>query len=148
MKRVKYWLIPILVAVGISVAVVAFNVAAAKASTGQCWTKTASHTFGTWWTGYGQRITDNSTFCANAAGTKLVYRSTHVSGDTIFCSVDSVSNYKIAGAADGSTYYVDWVDEVHFTCPTNIPYLTVHPDDKIAMEATDYGLYKLYWSND
>jgi hypothetical protein len=134
------------VAIGLvlSILILGINSAAARASN-ICWTKSASHTFGTWDTGFGQTVTDTTEFCANASKTKLVYRATHVGYGTIFCWENSASTYRIAGAADGSTYYVEWVDEVHFTCPTNFPAIFIHPDDKIALLAEYNGGYQIYW---
>jgi hypothetical protein len=85
-----------------------------------CWTAAMSHGWGTF--PMNQRIWEDRTWCATFVGGKISYRTTHIHGETTFCSWDNPYTYRVSGGT-GFT----WIaarDGMTFTCPTNIPWIS------------------------
>lgn len=150
-RPLRYYLIPVAIAIVLSILVIGVNKAAAAET---CYQHTFTHTWGTWDLGYGQRITDTTTWCVakhwTSSTTYVPYissKSTHISGDTIFCSVDygSAQHWKLAGGVGYPNQQIWWEDEIDFTCPTNIPFVNIHRQDKMAMWVKWNGTHELYW---
>ncbi len=146
--KLKRILVAVLIAVGISITMVILNSAVANATV--CNSYSASRSWGTW--PYNQTVTDHSYICVDRATAKITYKSTYVDSGSPLCTVDDRYHYTIGGGV--GTYYIDWVDGSHMTCPTNIPFIFVHRDDQMAImfaiSETEPSLilkYKVYWTN-
>lgn len=114
---------------------------ATVSTTNPCWFRGANHQWGV--TPVEQILEDRTYWCANPAETLVTYRSTTVGQAQDICGAKGAYQYRIAGAANGTTYYVEWDDVGSWTCP--IPYVGWSVQDQMALYATSYGTYTMYW---
>ena len=109
-----------------------------------CWFHQFSHQWGI--APVQQVLIDKVNWCANNAETKLIYRSSQVSEQTDVVVQGSTTQTHLAGAADGSTYYVEWEACGNFTL--GLPYhIGYNVQDCMAMWVRDDGGYDNYWHN-
>lgn len=109
-----------------------------------CWFHQFSHQWGV--QPFDQILIDKVYWCANSSKTKLIYRTSQVSEQTDVVAQGSTSQTHLAGAADGSTYFVEWEACGNFTL--GLPYgIGYNVQDCMAMYVTDTGGHSLYWHN-
>lgn len=123
--------IAVAIGLGLSALFFSINIAAAKAGTTNCVSRTSSHTWGTV-PGFHQTVTATSQFCYNTKTGIITSRSTSVNADSLLCSIDDTYNQKLTGGT--GNYYVEFKVGSHMSCPTNIPYVQVHRDDYMLIE--------------
>jgi hypothetical protein len=88
-----------------------------------CWEHSPWTQWGTW--PYQQRVTDHTYWCA-VYGRYITYRAQHVLLGTSLCSHSSPYGFRISGGVNHS-----WVETQaggSFSCPTTIPWFTLHYD--------------------
>jgi hypothetical protein len=93
-------------------------VATAAAST--CWYITWNHSHGTW--PYDQHISLHTTWCGN--GSWITSRSSWTSHDETLCDGHDAYARKILGGVGYSSVTVE--GGAYFSCPTTIPWITIH----------------------
>jgi hypothetical protein len=99
-----------------------------------CWSNTMWGQWGIW--PYQQRVNDNTYWCA-VYGQYITYRSTHVTWSTTLCDGGDAWSFKINGGVGYS-----WVQEqsgAHFSCPTAIPWITIHTSRWIDVSRNAWG---------
>jgi hypothetical protein len=109
----------------------AASAASAAALTG-CWANAAWHQWGTW--PYEQKITDTTYWCAVIGG-KITYRSSTPTASGTLCGVSWRSAALVAGGAGFTLFTVR--TSAGFSCPTVIPWVTLHPSHW--MDVTRYA---------
>jgi hypothetical protein len=97
--------------------------AAVAAATG-CTAWDSPWRWGTW--PYEQTVTDHTYYCA-VAGDHITSRSTTVTAGGTLCGVESRDNWIVSGGI-GYFWMVVHV-QARFSCPTVIPWVTLHPTD-------------------
>lgn len=107
--------------------------AAVDASTG-CASYRSGWRWGTW--PYDQLVYEHTYYCA-VTGQYITYRSTVVTAGGTLCSAESRDNWITSG---GIGYF--WMvvhAEVRFSCPTAIPYVSLHPTDWLETSYNAWG---------
>jgi len=107
--------------------------AAVAASTG-CASYRSGWRWGTW--PYDQLVYEHTYYCA-ATGQYITYRSTVVTAGGTLCSAESRDNWITSG---GIGYF--WMvvhAEVRFSCPTAVPYVSLHPTDWLETSYNAWG---------
>jgi hypothetical protein len=87
-----------------------------------CSANSAWHEWGTW--PYQQRITDTTYWCA-VYGDYITYTSSTSNGSGTFCGTSWTSSQLISGGI-GYSWFVTR-SSAGFTCPTAIPWVSLHP---------------------
>jgi hypothetical protein len=87
-----------------------------------CSANAAWHEWGTW--PYEQRITDTTYWCAVYGG-HITYRSSSVNGSGTLCGTGWTSSQLISGGIGYSWFVLR--SSAGFSCPTVVPWLTLHP---------------------
>lgn len=106
---------------------------AVAAATG-CAAYRSWRSWGTW--PYDQQVYDNTYYCF-VLGSSITSRSTAVSTGGTLCGTESRSNWIVSG---GIGYF--WMvvhAEARFSCPTVIPWVTIHPTDWIETSYNAWG---------
>lgn len=106
-----------------------------------CWFQTASKKWGIG--DLSVSLSDRTYWCGYYNG-NLTYRSTNVVPYSLVCSHNNTGQQRIAGAANNTAYYVEWYDYSTFACP--VPYIGINFYESIALYATSYGKYVMYWT--
>lgn len=132
-----------LVAVGIGlllgVCFIAFNTAVARAD--DCMSASDTETWGVW--PYEQYVTDHTYFCWGWQDGKkaITYRTdsvtAHGNNTGGLCDATGTKHWLIGENA----FYRDWTVEGDFFCPTDIPYVNLHPSDKFNVWVNATGTY-------
>jgi hypothetical protein len=107
--------------------------AAVSASTG-CASYQSGWGWGTW--PYDQQVYDHTYYCA-VTGQYITYRSTVVTTGGTLCSAESRDNWITSG---GIGYF--WMvvhAQARFSCPTAIPYISLHPTDWLETAYNAWG---------
>jgi len=107
--------------------------AAATAAT-SCWATTWWRQWGTW--PYEQKIADTTYWCA-VYGDHVTYYSSTVNGTGTFCGTSWTSSQLISGGI-GYTWFV-LRSSAGFSCPTVIPWVTLHPSHYTDVSRNDWG---------
>ena len=100
----------------------ALVVGVAPAATTACSANAAWHQWGTW--PYEQRITDTTYWCAVYGG-QITYRSSSVSATGTLCGSNWTTSQLISGGIGYSWFVMR--SSAGFSCPTVIPWVTLHP---------------------
>jgi hypothetical protein len=107
--------------------------AAVAASTGCASYRSGWH-WGIW--PYDQLVYEHTYYCA-VTGQYITYRSTVVTAGGTLCSAESRDNWITSG---GIGYF--WMvvhAEARFSCPTAIPYVSLHPTDWLETSYNAWG---------
>jgi hypothetical protein len=111
----------------------ASTTAAVAASTG-CASYRSGWSWGIW--PYDQLVYDHTYYCA-VTGQYLTYRSTVVTAGGTLCGVESRDDWITSG---GIGYF--WMvvhAQARFSCPTAIPYVSLHPTDWLETAYNAWG---------
>jgi hypothetical protein len=106
---------------------------AVAASTG-CASWQSGWGWGTW--PYDQQVYDHTYYCA-IAGDRITSRSTTVTAGGTLCGTESRDNWITSG---GIGYF--WMvvhAQVRFSCPTVVPYVSLHPTDWLETSYNAWG---------
>ncbi|HVA31835.1 MAG TPA: hypothetical protein VMU58_11255 [Gaiellaceae bacterium] len=107
-----------------------------------CWNGQIHGSWGYW--PYNQTVYDSTYWCAVSGGA-LSYRSTNVTHSATLCSGSGDYTFRISGGV-GYTYVAYQVG-ASFTCPTDLPWITVYRSDWLDDEVNDYGSMFTYASS-
>lgn len=99
-----------------------------------CWTEASWGHWGTW--PYDQKITDTTYWCAKY-GVKVTFRSTSVTAGGTLCGVSWRAGQLIAGGTGFPSFTMR--SSVGFACPTDIPWIVLHPSHHIDVSRDDRG---------
>jgi hypothetical protein len=106
---------------------------AIAASTG-CASYQSGWGWGTW--PYDQQVYDHTYYCA-VTGDHITYRSTTVTTGGTLCGTESRNNWIVSGGI-GSFWMVVHA-EARFSCPTVVPWVTLHPTDWLETSYNAWG---------
>ena len=107
-----------------------------SASRPSCWANAMWHQWGTW--PYQQRITDTTYWCA-VYGSHITYRSSSTTASGTLCGVSWREKQLIAGGVgQGFTYFTNRAS-AGFSCPTTIPWFTIHTTHHEDIRRNDTG---------
>ena len=120
-------------AVGLGSAGTTTAAVAAADATG-CAANAAWWQWGTW--PYEQRITDTTYWCA-VWGDHITYRSSSVNGNGTLCSTNWTSSALISGGIGYSWFVMR--SSAGFSCPTVIPWITLHPSHYLDVSRNAWG---------
>jgi len=109
-------------AVGVAGAAKGSTLPAATAGSTACWANAMWHQWGTW--PYEQKITDTTYWCA-VYPSRITYRSSSTTTDGTLCGTSWRSSQLIAGGIGFSWFTIR--SSAGFSCPTAIPWVTLHP---------------------
>jgi hypothetical protein len=110
------------------------STAAAVAAASGCAAYQSGWRWGTW--PYDQEVYDHTYYCA-VTGQSITYRSTVVTIGGTLCSSESRDNWVTSG---GIGYF--WMvvhAQARFSCPTAIPYISLHPTDWLETSYPAWG---------
>jgi hypothetical protein len=110
------------------------SVAQAIAASTGCASWQSGYGWGTW--PYDQEVYDHTYYCA-VSGDHITSRSTRVTVGGTLCGAESRDNWVTTG---GIGYF--WMvvhAEARFSCPTVIPYITLHPTDWLETSYNAWG---------
>jgi len=99
-----------------------------------CSANAAWHEWGTW--PYQQRITDTTYWCA-VYGDHITYTSSSATGSGTLCGVDWTSSQTVSGGV-GYSWFVTR-SRAGFSCPTVVPWLTLHPSHYVDVSRNAWG---------
>jgi hypothetical protein len=103
----------------------------------KCWSNQAWSEWGTW--PYQQRITDTTYWCA-VYSNHITYRTSTTTASGTLCGVAWRSMMVIAGGVGrGFTYFTNRA-AAGFSCPTVIPWITIHTSHHEDVKRNDRGL--------
>ena len=88
-----------------------------------CWASAYWHQWGTW--PYQQRITDTTYWCA-VYGSHITFRSSTATASGLLCGVSWRARQLIAGGVGPGFTYFTMRSSAGFSCPTAIPWVTIH----------------------
>lgn len=114
---------------------------AAATAAEYCWQHSPWMQWGTW--PYQQRVTDHTYWCA-VYGRYITYRTQYVRLGTTLCDHSGAYGFRISGGVNHS-----WVETQaggHFSCPTTIPWFTIHTDRWFRVARNAWGNWA-YTSN-
>jgi hypothetical protein len=106
---------------------------AVAAATG-CAAYQSWRSWGTW--PYDQQVYDHTYYCV-IVGSRITSRSTSVSTGGTLCGTESRSNWIVSGGIGYSWMVVH--AEARFSCPTVIPWVTIHPTDWLETSYNAWG---------
>jgi hypothetical protein len=110
------------------------SAAAAVAAATGCASYQSGWRWGTW--PYDQEVYDHTYYCA-VTGQSITYRSTTVTVGGTLCGAESRDNWITSG---GIGYF--WMvvhAQARFSCPTAIPYVSLHPTDWLETSYNAWG---------
>jgi hypothetical protein len=99
-----------------------------------CWADQGWWGWGTW--PYEQKITDTTYWCA-IYGSRITLRTSSVTAGGTLCAVNWRSSQLIGGGVGFPTFTVR--SSAGFSCPTVIPWITLHPTHHLDILRTDRG---------
>lgn len=99
-----------------------------------CWATAFWHQWGTW--PYQQRITDTTYWCA-VLGNRITYRSSSVTGTGTLCATGWTASQLISGGIGYPWFTMR--SSAGFSCPTVIPWITLHENRYVDVNRTDTG---------
>ena len=102
-----------------------------------CWSNAAWHQWGTW--PYQQRITDTTYWCA-VFGSHITYRTSATTASGTLCGVSWRAHALIAGGVGRGFTFFTMRSSAGFSCPTIIPWITLHPTHHEDVKRTDRGV--------
>jgi hypothetical protein len=108
--------------------------ALAVAASTACFSWQSGWHWGTW--PYDQEVWDHTYYCADV-GNYITYRTTTVTAGGTLCGVESRDNWIASG---GIGYF--WMvvhAQARFSCPTVIPYISLHPTDWLETAYNAWG---------
>lgn len=106
---------------------------AVAASTG-CTAWQSGWGWGTW--PYDQELYDHTYYCV-VAGVRITSRSTNVTTGGTLCGTEYRDNW-LSGGGIGYAWMVVHV-QARFSCPTAVPFLSLHPSDWLETSYNDWG---------
>jgi hypothetical protein len=119
----------------------ALTTAAASVAASTCWYIAWNHSHGTW--PYDQHITLHTTWCGN--GSWITSRSSWTSHGETLCDGHDAYAQKILGGAGYSSVTVE--GGAYFSCPTTIPWITIHTHVWEQIKYTAWGSsWAVNWS--
>lgn len=87
-----------------------------------------------------QKVISHDTWCSTN-WSHLYYHSNYVTTAQVLCSAKGTFHFRIAGGVSGQMTD-EWQVGAHFSCPTNIPYVTYNPTRSFnIVVAADGGYY-------
>ena len=104
------------------------------AAANSCWANAFWRQWGTW--PYEQKITDTTYWCA-VYGDHVTYMSTSVTGTGTFCGTSWTASQLIGGGIGYSWFVMR--SSAGFSCPTVIPWVTLHPSHYTDVSRNDWG---------
>jgi hypothetical protein len=99
-----------------------------------CWADQGWWGWGTW--PYEQKITDTTYWCA-VYGSRITLRTSSVTAGGTLCAVNWRSSQLIGGGVGFPTFTMR--SSAGFSCPTVIPWITLHPTHHLDILRTDRG---------
>jgi hypothetical protein len=99
-----------------------------------CSANAAWHEWGLW--PYQQRLTDTTYWCA-VYGDHITYTSSTTSGSGTLCGTDWTSSQIVSGGV-GYSWFVTR-SQAGFSCPTVIPWITLHPSHYLDVSRNAWG---------
>lgn len=100
-----------------------------------CWAVAAWHQWGTW--PYQQRLIDTTYWCAKY-GSRITFRTTSVTAGGTLCGLGWRSAQLIAGGTGFPSFVMR--SSGGFSCPTAIPWFTLHPSRHLDVRHDDRGV--------
>ena len=110
------------------------SVAATTAAATSCWATAFWRQWGTW--PYEQKITDTTYWCA-VYGDHITYISSSVNGTGTLCGTSWTTSQLISGGI-GYSWFVQR-SSAGFSCPTAIPWVSLHPSHYTDVSRNDWG---------
>ena len=107
-----------------------------SASRPVCWANAAWHQWGTW--PYQQRITNTAYWCA-VYGSHITYRSASTTTSGTLCATNWRQTQLIGGGVGRGFTYFTLRSSAGFSCPTVIPWITIHTSHHVDVKRTDRG---------
>jgi hypothetical protein len=108
-----------------------------------CWANAMWHQWGTW--PYQQKITDTTYWCA-VPGSHITYRTSSTTASGLLCAIGWRANALIGGGVGTGFTYVTNRASAGFSCPTTIPWITIHTTHHEDIKRTDTGATTLVGS--
>jgi hypothetical protein len=102
-----------------------------------CWANSAWHQWGTW--PYQQRITNTAYWCA-VYGSHITYRSASTTTSGTLCDTSWRQTQLISGGVGRGFTYFTLRSSAGFSCPTIIPWITIHTSHHEDVKRTDRGV--------
>jgi hypothetical protein len=102
-----------------------------------CWANMAWRKWGTW--PYEQKIADTTYWCA-VFGSHITYRTTTTTASGTLCGVSWRATALIGGGVGRAFTYFRTRASAGFSCPTVIPWITIHTSHHEDTERTDRGV--------
>ena len=107
-----------------------------------CWSATIRGYWGTW--PYEQKVYDHTYWCGYYGGS-LTYRTTNVTHGSTLCDGSGDYSFRLAGGIPYS--WVEVEAGAYFSCPTTIPWITIHRHDWLHDYYNTWGTAYAYdWS--
>ena len=101
-----------------------------------CWANSAWHQWGTW--PYQQRVTNTAYWCA-VYGSHITYRSASTTTSGTLCETNWRQTQLIGGGVGKGFTYFTLRSSAGFSCPTVIPWITIHTSHHVDVKRTDRG---------
>lgn len=101
-----------------------------------CWAVAGWHQWGTW--PYQQKITDTTYWCA-VYGSHITYRSASTTTSGTLCETNWRQTQLIGGGVGQGFTYFTLRSSAGFSCPTVIPWITIHTSHHEDVKRTDRG---------
>jgi hypothetical protein len=108
-----------------------------------CWANAMWHQWGTW--PYQQKITDTTYWCA-VPGSHITYRTSSTTASGLLWAIGWRANALIGGGVGTGFTYVTNRASAGFSCPTTIPWITIHTAHHEDIKRTDTGATTLVGS--
>jgi hypothetical protein len=108
-----------------------------SASRPVCWANAAWHQWGTW--PYQQRITNTAYWCA-VFGSHITYRTSSTTTSGTLCETNWRQIQLIGGGVGRGFTYFTLRSSAGFSCPTIIPWITIHTSHHEDVKRTDRGV--------
>jgi len=102
-----------------------------------CWANLAWHQWGTW--PYQQRITNTAYWCA-VYGSHITYRSASTTTSGTLCATNWRQTQLIGGGVGPGFTYFTLRSSAGFSCPTIIPWITIHTSHHEDVKRNDRGV--------
>lgn len=102
-----------------------------------CWANAAWHQWGTW--PYQQRITNTAYWCA-VYGSHITFRSASTTTSGTLCETNWRQIQLIGGGVGRGFTYFTMRSSAGFSCPTVIPWITIHTSHHVDVKRNDRGV--------
>ena len=102
-----------------------------------CWANVSWRQWGTW--PYEQKITDTTYWCA-VYDNHITYRTSTTTGSGTLCGVDWRAGALISGGVGRGFTYFTRRASAGFSCPTTIPWITLHRTHYVDTKHNDRGV--------